>query len=224
MAFPLMAIPAIAQGVGGLIGGIVGAGQRRQARRMLRSLKRPTYAIPQEILRSQKTAEISAQEGMPSAQYNAAMQNIARQQNAALQAATDRRLGLGAIAASQQAATDATLNLDVADAQQRLQNQQTLYNVSGQTAGYRDKAFDINQMQPYLQNYQYAQSLLGAGNQNIMGGIDRVLGAGTNLFGTGLFGSGAGGQRSMTGGNIQSPIYYGGKKPTYADFETEFEY
>lgn len=190
-------IGAIAQGVGGIISGINGISQRRQAKRMLRSLQRPQYNIPNEVLQNQKMAEQAAQQGLPSQQYAQAMQNISRQQNQALQASRDRRGGLMTVAQNQQSANDALLNLDVANANARMQNQQTLYGINNQVAGYRDKAFDINRMQPYQRDYQYANSLLGAGNQNIMGGIDRLLGAGAGVAGgkqmwnsQGLFGNG----------------------------------
>lgn len=199
------------QALGGAIGGLVGLGQRRKAKKMLNSLVRPTYSIPKEILRNQKQAELSAQEGMPSAQYNRAMQNIQRQQSNSLKAAQDRRSAMAAIAANQQAANDAMLDLDVADAQQVAANRQTLYNVGGQTAAYRDRAFDINQMQPYNQKRNYAMSLMGAGNQNIMGGLDRVLG------GVGMMvGGGQRGQKQMTSPQ-QSNNYNFWEDPTEYD-------
>lgn len=215
------AAQGVGQGLSGLLGGIVGFGQRRKAKKMLRSLKRPTYAIPEEILKSQKQAELSAQEGLPSQQYQQAMKNIQRRQNEAIAAATDRRSGLMAISGSNRAANDAVVDLDVADAQQRLANQRTLYDISGRTAGYRDKAFQINQMQPYEQQYQYANSLLGAGNQNMLGGADKLL---SGLIGFGAGGGfGKGGSKSA-GGSVSEPTYHNGydEYSDYADFETGF--
>lgn len=210
-------IPNIASG---LVSGVAGFFQRRAAKKMLRNLNRPQYTIPEEITKSQKMAEMSASEGLPSAQYNKAMQNIQRQQTNSVAAAQDRRSALMALPKIQQAATDAALNLDVADANARLQNQKTLYGVSGQTAQYKDKAFQINQMQPYQEKYQYAQSLLGAGNQNLIGGIDKLLGGGASL----LFGGGGGSARKMTSGATGSPTYYNGYNSgsNYSDFETGY--
>lgn len=208
----------IANIAGGLVGGITGLFQRRKANKMLKSLSRPTYAIPEEITRSQKMAEMAAQEGLPSAQYNKAMQNIQRQQSNALAGATDRRSALMALPKIQQAANDAALGLDVQDAQARMQNQRTLYGVSNTTAGYKNKQFEINQMQPYQQQRDYAMSLLGAGNQNFTGGIDKLLaGAGSLAFGSG------GGKRKMTAGNSGDPTYYNdGAGYNYSGFETGY--
>jgi hypothetical protein len=177
-------VQAVAQGAGGLVGLVSGIGQRKKAKELLSRTQRPMYAIPAEILKSQKQAELTAGQGLPSQQYNQAMQNVLRRQNEAIKAATDRRSGMMSIAAANRAANDAGLNIDVADAEQRLRNQNTLHDVSGRTAQFRDKQFQINQMEPYIQNYNYAQSLLGAGNQNLMGGIDRLIGGAAQFLGS----------------------------------------
>lgn len=163
---------------GGLISGITGLFQKKKANKLLKSLQRPQYVIPNEVLQNQKQAELNSRQGLPSEQYNQGMQNIARQQNTALQRASDRRGGLLAVAGTQQLGNDASLNLDIANANARLKNQNTLYGINNQVAGYRDKAFQINQMQPYQQNYNYAMGLLGAGNQNLVGGIDKIASGG----------------------------------------------
>lgn len=211
----------VANIAGGLLSGITGFFQRRQAKKLLRNLHRPEYTIPKEITRSQKMAEMAATEGLPSQQYNQATQNIQRQQNRSIAASADRRGGLMMLPALQQQANDALLGLDVADAQARLNNQKTLYSVSGQTSKYKDKAFDINQMQPYQQQYQYAQSLLGAGNQNLLGGADKLLGGAAGLI---FPGQGGGRSRRMTASSAGAPTYYNGygSDSNYSDFETGY--
>jgi hypothetical protein len=207
----------VADQVSGLISGITGLVQKHKANALLAQTKRPTYAIPNEVLQNQKQAELNANTGLPSEQYQQGMQNINRQQNAALQRATDRRGGLLAVAGTQQQANDATLKLDVANAQARLNNQRTLYGINNQVAGYRDKAFNINQMQPYQQNYSYAMGLLGAGNQNLISGIDKFATGGlkgmSSVFGGG--GSKAGSSNPYAGlgdnsGGISNSVGPGG--------------
>jgi hypothetical protein len=174
---------------GGLISGITGLFQKHKANKLLSQLQRPQYTIPNEVLQSQKQAELNARQGLPSEQYQQGMQNIARQQNSALQRASDRRGGLLAVAGAQRMGNDATLNLDVANANARLKNQNTLYGINNQVAGYKDRAFQINQMQPYQQDRQYALGLLGAGNQNLTGGLDKIASGALMGFG----GNGGGG-------------------------------
>lgn len=211
----------------GLLGGAVGYFQRRAAKKALSKLQRPEYEIPNEILENQKRAQMAANEGLPSAQYNQAMQNIQRQQNRALTSASDRRGGLMALPGLQQQANDSLLNLDVKNAEQRLKNQQQLYGINSQVAGYKDKQWDINKMQPYQRDYTYNMQLLGQGNQNMFAGADKLLGglalagsSGSN-FGSGLFGSGSGNGRRMTAGKTNSPTYYGGNQD-YSGFETGY--
>ena len=88
----------------GIFSGIIGLGQRRKAKKLLANLQRPEYMIPNEVLQNQKMAQQAANEGLPSQQYNQAMQNIQRQQNRALTAAGSRRGALMALPGLQQSA------------------------------------------------------------------------------------------------------------------------
>lgn len=162
---------------GGLIGGITGFFQKRKGKQLLKAAgEQPIYNIPQEILRNQKQAELNAQEGMPSQQYNNAMKNIQRSQTNALASSMDRRSALMALPRLQQQANDAYGNLDAQSAQMRRQNQQTLYNIGNTTAQYRDKAWNTNELQPWQRKYSYAQNLIGAGNQNFTAGLEKLVG------------------------------------------------
>ena len=167
----------IANIAGGLIGGVTGYLQKRKAKKLLQAAgDQPLYNIPQEIFRNQKQAELNAQEGMPSQQYNNAMKNIQRSQTNALSGALDRRSALMALPRLQQQASDAYGNLDAKDAAMRTQNQQTLYNVGNTTAQYRDKEWNTNKMQPWQRKYNYGMQLLGAGNQNFTSGLEKLVG------------------------------------------------
>lgn len=167
---------------GGLVSGIAGYFQRRKAKKMLKNLHQPTYAIPNEILQNQKMAQQAANEGIPSQQYNNAMKNFRQTEADVLASARDRRSALMALPRIQQQTSANIGNLDAQDAAARQQNQRTLYGINSQVAGYRDKAFDINQMQPYQRDYGYAMGLLGAGNQNLLSGADKILAGGGQLL------------------------------------------
>jgi hypothetical protein len=203
-----------------LVGGIVGHAQKRKAQKALSKLQRPEYEIPQEILRNQKMAEQAANEGLPSQQYSQAQQNIQRQQNRAISMASDRRQGLMALPGIQQAATDAQLNLDASDAQARRVNQQQLYGINAQLAGFKTKQWDVNKKQLYDRDYGYNMQLLGAGNQNLMGSIDKAGSAAGYLLG----GSGGQSRGYSSASRAGEPSYYGGysKDSKYSGFETGF--
>lgn len=178
----------------GLLGGITGLFQKRKGKKLLQAAgEQPLYNIPQEILRNQKQAELNAQEGLPSQQYNNAMKNIQASQRNALSSSLDRRSALMALPSIQRAANNAYGNLDSQDAQARRQNQQTLYNVGNTTAQYRDKQWNYNMLQPWQRKYNYGMQLMGAGNQNLVGGIDKFAsGAGLLLGGANFKGFGGG--------------------------------
>lgn len=215
---------------GGLLSGVVGYFQRRKAKKELAKLSRPQYDIPQEILKNQKLAEQQAAEGMPSQQYSNAMRNIQKTQNNLLAGAMDRRSALMALPKIQQATLDATSNLDAQDAGIAVQNKRNLINVGNTTAQYRDKAFDVNKMQPYNRDYNYYMQLLGQGNQNLLGGADRLLGGASQLvFGSQGSGGGSGGSAggtTMRGstGRQGAPSYYNGygAESDYSGFENGF--
>lgn len=213
----------IANVAGGLLSGITGYFQRRKAKKELAKLQRPEYTIPNEVLQNQRMAQAAANEGLPSQQYNQAMQNIQQQQNRALSAASSRRGALMALPGLQQQANDQLLNLDVKDAQARMANQQQLYGINSQVAGYRDKAFNINKMQPYQDNLSYYRSLLGAGNQNLVSGIDKAA-SGAGLLIGGSFGGGKKQRGATTSNEVSQPIYSGGYGPNsdYGTIENPF--
>src|ERR1700755_2248261 len=95
------ALGALAGPEGALIGGVVGAGyglvsglfQKKKGNALLKQNQYPTEAIPPAELANQQAAQNMANEGMPSAQYQAANKNIQRQQAAAIAASQDRRSG-----------------------------------------------------------------------------------------------------------------------------------
>jgi len=160
--------------IGALIAGTqaaVGIGQAVAGYSKLKNLTRPEYQIPSEIEQNMSEAELMSYYGMPDAQKQSYMQNIQRSGQQALSGTADRKGGLGMVSAIQQNQQDSYSNLLSADVQQRMQNIQTAQNMRNVMAGYKDKAFQMNEMQPYQQDYAEAQGLIGAGMQNVMGGL-----------------------------------------------------
>lgn len=188
---PVKAAQAGSQQIGGIIKTIIGAGQKRQGKKLLNSLEYPIEQIPQEEIENQKLAKQQAATGLPSEQYANAMKNIQRQQLMALHGAHDRRGGLGSIAGIQQGTNDATLNLDTADARQKILNQNQLMSVNNRLAGWKDRVWQNNIKDKYTRDYGYAMGLIGAGNQNALSGVDQTFGAQATA-GSALYGNGSG--------------------------------
>ena len=195
MPFPLF---AAANAASGLISGVTGLIQQHKGRKLLNSLQFPNESMPSEYVENQNLARQQAATGLPSEQYANAMKAIQRQQLTALKSANDRRGGLGILPGLTQSTNDATLNLNAQDAQMRLANQRNLMNVNSQVAGVKRSLFDVNQRAKYNQDYSYGMGLLGAGNQNFTGGLDKLATGGLSLFGGNGFGGGGGGNRQSS--------------------------
>lgn len=173
----------IGAGLSGAISGITGYFQKKKGNQILKDNPRPTEEIPQDVLENQQMARQMANEGLPSEQYQQAQKNIQRQQATALNASQDRRGALATVGAIQQGTNDATGNLDAENANARRQNQLNLMNVNNTVAGWRDKTWQWNQQQRYIQAYNTGNALVGIGNSNMTKGADKLLsgiiGAGT---------------------------------------------
>jgi len=197
----LDAIGAGAQGLSALINGVTGIFQRAKGRRLLKQAgESPLQHIPTEVLQNQQQAQINANQGLPREQYNQAIKNLQRQQMMALRGALDRRGGLATLAGNQQAFNDSLTNLDVENAKARIKNQNTLYGINNNVAGWKDKIWNNNVKAPWERKYQYAQSLIGSGNQNATTGLDQLGAAGLQYAAGGGFGRRRGGGTNYTGG------------------------
>lgn len=161
----------IIAGGAALAQGIVGIAQYSKGVKDAKNLTRPEYHIPPEIEKNMTEADLMSYYGMPDAQKAEYQQNIQRTQQSAVRGIADRKGGLGTIVAAQQQTQDAYTKMLSMDVQQRMQNISRAQQMRATMAQYRDKAFQINEMDPYEQKYNEAQAMMGAGMQNIMGGL-----------------------------------------------------
>lgn len=156
--------------VGAGVQGVTGLGQLIAGLAMHN--ERPTKVIPPEIEANLNQAQIQYLQGLPDEQYNQAIQNFQRNLAFGARQLQDRNSAIGGIASLVQQANDATLGLDVADANARFNNLQNLYAARKDMANERNIAWDWNARQKYLENAEAKQGLIGAGIQNLTGGIN----------------------------------------------------
>ncbi len=190
---------------------IVGAQQRKKARRELASLNahQPKESIPQEVLQNQELASLRSNTGLPSEQYNQAMKNILHQQSRTLRSANDRKLGLSLLPSIDYNAENAIGNLDVANAKARQGNEKVLMDVNNQVGNWKKGIYDRNVRQPWNRDYEYNMGLLGSGDDNLVRGIN----SGANALGAGItaaYNSRKGrGSRGLIGGSGSISGNYG---------------
>ena len=132
---------------------------------------RPKYEIPDVIKQQLNTAELQAIEGLPEQQRQNYIDNMLQQYTTAISASNDRRGGLSSIASLQNSMNDSNKNLLAMDAQARQNNINSLQNTRSNYAGFIDKRYEQNQLNPFMEKAQAAQAMKGAGMQNIMSGV-----------------------------------------------------
>lgn len=179
-------------------------------------MERPEYEIPQEIsdqlgLRQQllnarmpgaRQAERNIREGQAQSMYNAQ------------QAAGDSTSMLAAAAASQGTSNRAMRDLQIREAQDYENRVRGLERAQGTMAGYRDKEFMMNEMDPYQEASATRSALIEGGIQNVsaaLGDTSARLGKMyeaeqlTGLY-SNLFGSGAGNVAQGTVANMNAGL------------------
>jgi cytochrome c1 len=126
-----------------------------------------------EVQRLQEIADITgmqARTGMPAAAMEAAQQNIERQQQASLAAATSLGGGMRSISGIGDTTAQQYRALNVQDVAAQQASQQQYLGALGALAGAEGRAEAYNVLTPYEQMAAEQQALEGASIQNIMGG------------------------------------------------------
>ena len=154
------------------IKGVTGLAQYLKGRKIVKGNIRPEYEIPLEMRDKMTAAQLQSFRGLPEEQKQQFLTNIQRSTQSGLGSLGTRRAGLAGVSALAQTEQDSLSGMLSMDAQQRMQNIQNLGNVQSEMAGYQDKAFGLNKLNPYMENADAAQGLKGAGLQNMMGALD----------------------------------------------------
>lgn len=223
----------IAAGAGLLKAGL-GFAQQLKGKKMLKKTIDPGYKIPKGFGQNLAQSEQLARVGMPSQQYNQAQQNISRNVGTGVRALSRSANPAAGVAGLVRAQNDATMGLDVSNAAAKRQN------ILQAMGARREMAGQQLAQQQYAQNRYFdkvneANARIGAGTQNMFGGISDIGTAGvmsmmggnkaaslgqddsaytgnigSNLpvgqYGTRLFGSQGGGFGSGMLPNIQTPF------------------
>jgi hypothetical protein len=157
----------IAQGALGAIQTGVGIAKAKAA-------TRPEYMLPTAIEEQMTDAQRMSYYGLPEEQKREFLDNIARSTAGQVRGLSDRRSGVGAVQAAAQGERDAYKSLLSADSAARMANIDRLQNVRSAYAQYEDKAFALNELEPYMQEVNAAAALQGAGLQNIGGALNTL--------------------------------------------------
>lgn len=165
-------------GIGAGLQAGLGAYQAYKGNQQRDNLVRPVYEIPDEIKQNLTQSQIMALQGMPAQQRQNYLQQIAQSSQMGLRALSDRKAGIGGIGNIVQTENNANNNLLAQDSSARLANQLRLSAQRGIMAQYKDKQFNINQLQPYERAYGESGQMINAGMQNVGGALGTAANAG----------------------------------------------
>jgi hypothetical protein len=161
-----MTIPGLQAGAGllQLAGGL-----------LMKKPKRPTYRIPGAINESVATARGLANSSLRPGN-DQALANIRQSTSNAIGAAqgvsNNAAQILSAVAGANNREQKAIQGNNALNAQFSFNAKQGLMNQLNNLAGYQDKAFQLNQMEPYMQKAQTKAALIGSGLQNLWKSAD----------------------------------------------------
>ena len=140
------------------------------------SLNEPTYQIPSEIAKNMSEAEIRSYQGLPDEQKAAFLDNQQRASQTALRSSSDRRGGLGMISQIQANQDRSSLGLLQQDVTARDNNILRAQQARTVMASYKEKRFE-HDYNEYSTDLDYARAQLGAGMQNVSGGLTTAASA-----------------------------------------------
>jgi hypothetical protein len=133
--------------------------------------------------------------GMPEVQRNAAMQALFRNSNFGVQQLQGRRAAVAGIGNVVQRMNDGSNAIGIADANMALQNRRIGAGMEMQAnmamAQQRMAKDKWEKYDPYMRKYLRNQAMLGAGLQNIFGGLTNIASMGGGMMG-GMGGNGGG--------------------------------
>lgn len=162
--------------ISAIIGGaqtLGGLAQTMYGKSKAEGLKRPTFEIPKELQEKLTLQQIRAMQGMDDATKQEYLKNIDRMSFFTNRVAS--RAGVPqALATTYQQKADAIGRLAAAEDEAKARRMSEYYGGLQDMAEAKTKQFDINQMQPYLQQAKASQALIGAGLQNLYGGLSSL--------------------------------------------------
>lgn len=165
-----------AAAVPGIVKMVSGGKQVKDAEELAAKNKFTSYQTPAEVLQATKLAQNNYLNGMPG--QDLALNNIgtnaAGAYNTATQGASSSGDLIDAATRINVGANAATNNLTGEAANYKANALQGYEAALGNQAGYKDKEYQINYLDPFIRKANTAASMYGAGKMNQSSGLDSV--------------------------------------------------
>lgn len=140
---------------------------KKRGRSMERGLTKAEYEIPEYIGDNYKLAKRMANEGISAEDENAFKDDLLSSTANSIRQFRGRKAGIVGAEVLGQQTKDSLRKFRIADSRQKIENQREYMKQGQIMADYEDKAFQLNQLDPYADKLNYARSLQSAGNQNM---------------------------------------------------------
>lgn len=137
----------------------VGVGEYEEGKAKLEALEakgRPKYQIPDEVYQDLSHSQRMALEGLPEEQKKQYVENIQAGTQLGLEASGTRQSGLTGISDLYAGQVEAYRSVLAQDVAARQANQEELIDQRGIVAGQKAQQFQINELQPYIEQLQLA--------------------------------------------------------------------
>lgn len=168
---------------GGIAGEAIKIGQAIKQKKLAKEFekeKRPDYFTPGQVKESTGLARGAFMDPYLSGQ-KIAEESISGTTASGVRAAREAATGSAGLLATlgglQQGEQQARSNLSISAAQEQERDRRGLQQSLLTEAGFAEKEFDINRMQPYLEKARAAGALREASTRNLYGGVRGVTGA-----------------------------------------------
>jgi hypothetical protein len=164
----------------------VGTGikQKNDAKELLKDIEDPNYQTPSYIKDNLATAQRRSAEGISAAEENAFLDNTATAETSLINSYRSRKGSMAGAAVAGENRRKSNRDLLVLDAKARQDNELQLMKQRQIMGDYADKEFQINTLDKFGRELNYARSLEGAGMNNINNGIEDMASTGLSLAGS----------------------------------------
>jgi len=164
-----MSFVAVSAGIGAAslgVGLVKGISASHKANQLEKNNSRPTYQIPDEYKQNLALAKQMAQIGLPQQAYNQQQNAIASNQTGAVSALGNSGNPGGNLAAIVRAGNNSIGQLNAQDALARQQGTRSVMAANNAIANQKLQAQQYNDFDKYSENFNRAQALRSASNQD----------------------------------------------------------
>ena len=162
-----------------------GLKDKKEGKERLENLDDPFFEIPDEVQENVDLNQQLANEGIQKQEKNFYRDSLKEDEANTISSFQTRKGGMDGAEIVGRNNRLAAKDLLIADANKRLENTRSLIKSKEKMADYKTMQFDINEMQPFERGYNYANALIGSGEQNMYGALSDLTKSTTTLA-TGL--------------------------------------